>query len=192
MVNTRAVSLLMLFVAGIAMAQQHRPAVVRSADRVLVALPDSILNDQAVRTRLESALTTTFILKSRIRGAQHESIKRIEIRYDLWDEIYHVARIEAQSRMAPQQIAKSRLESWWHTPIEIARLSADRATVDIDLIVLPFSSAEESDAREWLSKSGGARDPSSDAKGVVDVLIGTTLSARPIVSYHWSAEVVRR
>ncbi len=191
MVKARAV-LPLLLIAGIAGAQQQRPTVLRSADRVLVTLPDSILNDQTVRNRLELALTTTFILKSRIRGVPHESIVRIEIRYDLWDEIYHVTRVEGQNRMAPQQIAKSRLESWWHMPVEIARVSVDRATADVDLIVLPFSSAEESDAREWLSKSGGARDPSSDAKGVVDILIGTTLSARPILSYHWSAQVGRR
>jgi hypothetical protein len=191
MVSARAV-LLLMFVSSVAVAQQHRPTVLLSADRVLVALPDAILKDQSVRNRLESALTTTFILKSRLRGAGSESIVRIEIRYDLWDAIYRVARIEAQNRGAPQQIAKTQLEQWWHTPVEIARLAADRATVDIELVVLPFSSAEESDAREWLSKSGGARDPSSDAKSIVDVLIGTTLSARPIVSYHWSAEIVRR
>jgi hypothetical protein len=190
MVSTRA-ALLLILVAGVAAAQQHQPTILLSDDRVLVALPDYVLKDRGVHARLQSALTTTFILKARVRGAKSESIARIEIRYDLWDEIYRVTRT-GRNRAAPQLIAKALLEQWWHTPIEIARLGGNRATIDIELVVLPFSSAEESDAREWLSKSGGARDPSSDAKSVVDVLIGTTLNARPIVSYNWSAEVVRR
>ncbi len=191
MVSARA-ALLAVLVAATAAAQQHRPAVVLSGDRVLMTLPDSVLKDRGVRNRLESALTTTFVLKARVRGTKNATVARIEIRYDLWDEIYRVTRIGPQSRGEPERIAKTSLEQWWHTPVEIARLATERATIDIELVVLPFSSAEESDAREWLSKSGGARDPSSDAKSIVDVLIGTTLSARPVVSYNWSAEIVRR
>jgi hypothetical protein len=186
MVSARAVLLLTL-VSGVAVAQQHRPTVLLNGDRVLVALPESILRDRAVRARLDSALTTTFILKSRIRGETTENITRIEVRYDLWDDVYRVARKAQSTAVKPAQ-----LDIWWRAPIEIAHFAGDRATVEIDLIVLPFSAAEESDAREWLSKSGGARDPSADSKGVVSVLVGTTLSARPVVSYHWTAEIVRR
>jgi hypothetical protein len=189
-VRLRAALVLLAFSAGGAVAQTRHPTVILSGDRVLVALPDSVLKDRAVSTRIESALTTTFILKARLRGAKSESVTRIEIRYDLWDEVYRVARIDPQIRR--QQIAKTQLDAWWHAPLDIAHLATDRATVDIELIVLPFSAAEESDAREWLSKSGGARDPSKNERGVVDALIGTTLSARPIVSYRWSAEIVRR
>ena len=186
------VALLMLLVACASAAQPHRPAVLLRGDLLIVTLPDSILKDRGVRNRLESALTTTFVLKVRVRGAKNESIARIEIRYDLWDENYRVRRAAGQNRGEPERIARALLEPWWRTPIEMSRFTADRATVDIELVVLPFSSAEESDAREWLSKSGGARDPSSNGKSIVDVLIGTTLSARPVVSYTWSAEIVRR
>jgi hypothetical protein len=192
MVRARA-ALLLLALAGAAAGQQHRPNVLLRGDRVLVALPDSILKDRNVRSRLESALTTTFILKARLSGASNSSVARIEIRYDLWDEVYRVKRIEAPNHIVEQQIAgNALLAQWWRTPIEVARLAGDRGTIEIELTVLPFSAAEESDARQWLSKSGGAGEPSSDSTGVVDVLIGTTLSARPIVSYHWSAEIVAR
>jgi hypothetical protein len=186
MVRVRAVALAVLLLSGTAMAQHH-PTVQLNGDRILVALPGSILKDRAVRARLDSALTTTFILKSRIRGETTENITRIEVRYDLWDDVYRVARKGQSTAVKPAQ-----LDAWWRASIEIAHLSGDRAAVEIDLIVLPFSAAEESDARDWLSKSGGARDPSADSKGVVSVLVGTTLSARPIVSYHWTAEIVRR
>jgi hypothetical protein len=89
-----------------------------------------------------------------------------------------------------QQIATAaQLEAWWRTPIDVGRAPA--GPVDVELVVLPFSAADESDARQWLSKSGGARDPSVDSRSVVDALIGTTLSARPIVSYRWTLEARR-
>jgi len=170
----------------LAAAPPDRPALTVAGDRVLVALPPSILKQKEVRARLDSALTTTFIVKTK------DSNARIEIRYDLWDEVYRVKRVDAEGRVAQQQIANAaQLEAWWRTPVEIARLAGDRAALDLELVVLPFSAADESDARQWLSKSGGTRDPSIDSKSVIDALIGTTLSARPIVSYRWSLEARR-
>ena len=176
MVSARA-ALLLVLAAGAAMAQQRQPTVVVNGDRALIALPEGVLKDARVRSRLDSALTTTFILKTSLGGTA-----RIEIRYDLWNEVYRVRRNAA----AQQQIAKTALEQWWRTPIDVGRLAGERQRIDIELIVLPFSAAEESDARQWLSKSGGAGAPSADPSSIVDVLIGTTLSARPIVSYRWS------
>jgi hypothetical protein len=170
----------MLFAASAALAQ--RPSITVSGDRVLVALPDSVLKDAHVKSRLESALTTTFIVKTSLGGAA-----RIEIRYDLWDEVYRVRR----NNGAQQTVARKDLEQWWRTPIDGGRAGAN-GRIDVELIVLPFSAAEESDARQWLSKSGGAGAPSANPPSIVDVLIGTTLSARPVVSFRWTAEVPRR
>jgi hypothetical protein len=186
MVSWRTALAFLLFLSGAAAAQQ-RVAVVLNGDRVLVVLPGTILKERAVRARLDSALTTIFIVKSRIRGDAAEKINRIEVRYDLWDSVYRVQRASQQQIVQPAQ-----LEAWWRTPIEIGRLTPMHAVIEIDLIVLPFSAAEERDAREWLSKSGGARDPSASSKGVIGILVGTTLSARPVVSYHWAEEIVRR
>ena len=169
----------------LAAAQPDRPVLAVAGDRVLVALPPSILKQKEVRARLESALTTTFVVKTR------DSAARIEIRYDLWDEVYRVKRVDASARTTQQAVTAAQLETWWRAPIEITRLAGDRAAIDLELVVLPFSAADESDARQWLSKSGGTRDPSIDSKSVVDALIGTTLSARPIVSYRWSLEARR-
>jgi hypothetical protein len=174
------VALLLLLAAGAARAQQ-RPVVTLAGERALVALPDSVLKNAHVKSRLESALTTTFILKTSLGTAA-----RIEIRYDLWDEVYRVRR----NLGAQQSIPRAQLETWWRTPIDVGRAAA--RTIEIELIVLPFSAAEESDARQWLSKSGGAGAPSADPRSIVDVLIGTTLSARPIVSFRWTEEIPGR
>src|SRR5947199_91082 len=119
MVRVRAAALL-LFAASTALAQQRRPSLTVSGDRVLAALPDAVLKDSHVKSRLESALTTTFILKTSLGG-----VSRIEIRYDLWDEVYRVRNVAAGSQQAQgaasadagrlragpyTQIAKSQLE----------------------------------------------------------------------------------
>jgi hypothetical protein len=173
-----------LLVLLLAAPHVERPTVTLSGDRVLVALPSSILKQKEVRARLESALTTTFLVKTKDAGA------RIEIRYDLWDEVYRVKRIDAAGRAAPQIVNAAQLEAWWRTPVDIGRAPAG-GPLDLELVVLPFSAADETDARQWLSKSGGARDPSVETRSVVDALIGTTLSARPVVSYRWSLEARR-
>lgn len=184
--SARAALCVLLAAAAASAAPPERPTLTVAGDRVLAALPPSILKQKEVRARLESALTTTFIVKT------HDSAARIEVRYDLWDEVYRVKRIDAAGRVTQQRIANAaQLEAWWRTPIDVARIAGDRAAIDLELVVLPFSAADESDARQWLSKSGGTRDPSSDSKSVVDALIGTTLSARPIVSYRWSLEARR-
>ena len=185
MVRPRGALLVLLLATAATAAPPERPTLTVSGDRILAALSPSILKQREVRARLESALTTTFIVKTR------DSAARIEIRYDLWDEVYRVKRVDASAHTTQQAVNAAQLEAWWRTPIEIARLAGDRAAIDLELVVLPFSAADESDARQWLSKSGGTRDPSIDSKSVVDALIGTTLSARPIVSYRWSLEARR-
>jgi hypothetical protein len=180
MVRRLRVALLLMFAAGAATAQ--RPTVTLSGDRVLIALPDGVLKDAKVKSRLESALTTTFIMRTSAGGAA-----RIEIRYDLWDEVYLARR----NNGAQQRIAKKDLEQWWRTPLDGGRAGAS-GRIDVELIVLPFSAAEESDARQWLSKSGGAGTPTANPSSIVDVLIGTTLSARPVVAFRWTAEPPRR
>jgi len=176
------VALLLLLTATATFAAERRPVITMNGERVLASLPDSILKDARVRSRLESALTTTFILRTSLGGTS-----RMEIRYDLWDEVYRVRR----DRAAQQEIAKAQLEAWWRTPIDVGR-AGERRVVDIELIVLPFSAAEEKDARQWLSKSGGAGTPPADPSSIVDVLIGTTLTARPVVSFRWSVEIPKR
>src|SRR5438045_1686223 len=98
--------LLWLAIANSALAEPPRaPTVLLSGDRVLVALSDAILKVPAVKTRHDSALTTTFIVRARVAGAPTASVARIEIRYDLWDETYRVRRIEAPNRITQSTVA---------------------------------------------------------------------------------------
>lgn len=186
---TRALFVLLLLAPAIAPAQQ--PAFAASGNSVTIALPPSVLQHATVRKQLASGLTTTFILIARTHDRAAEGGARLEVRYDLWDEVYHVRRFEADRKIEQQRIASiEQLEQWWRTPSRIIAFRGERLVLDVELRVLPFSGAEEADARRWLSKSPGVAP--DGATSLVDVLIGTTISAKPIVSFRWSGEVAGR
>ena len=178
-----------LLLASIARAQQ--PALgfaVQPGGVIAATLPLSILKDASVRKQLHSGLTTTFLFVARQRDTRILSGARIEIRYDLWDEVWIVQKIEHDRKSERQRLTSlDALEKWWRTPLRMMATKASRVALQIDLSVLPFSAAEEADARQWITKSGGV-GTSSDA-GLVDALIGTTISARPLTSYRWNVEL---
>lgn len=178
-----------LLLAAFARAQQPQLGfTVQPGGVVAATLPASILQDVSVRKQLRSGLTTTFLFVTRQRDTRVLSGARIEIRYDLWDEVWIVQKVEHDRKSERQRLASlDALEKWWRTPLRMMATKASRVALQIDLSVLPFSAAEEADARQWITKSGGV-GTSSDA-GLVDALIGTTISAKPLTSYRWNVEL---
>jgi hypothetical protein len=182
----------MLLLAAAALAQQPPLAfTVQPGGVVAATLPLSILQDASVRKQLRSGLTTTFLLVARQRETRVASGARIEIRYDLWDEVWIAQKVEFDRKSERQRLTTiEALEKWWHTPLRVLATSAQRVALQVDLSVLPFSAAEEEDARQWITKSGGAAAGGSN--GLVDALIGTTISAKPLTSYRWNVELALR
>lgn len=178
-----------LLLAAFARAQQPQLGfTVQPGGVVAATLPASVLQDASVRKQLRSGLTTTFLFVTRQRDTRVLSGARIEIRYDLWDEAWIVQKVEHDRKSERQRLASlDALEKWWRTPLRMMATKASRVALQIDLSVLPFSAAEEADARQWITKSGGV-GTSSDA-GLVDALIGTTISAKPLTSYRWNVEL---
>lgn len=181
-----------VFVAALALAfsarADQRPTFSVSGQNVLIALPTSVLDDAAVRKQLNSGLTTTFLLSVR-RREEDPSGARVEVRYDLWDEVWHVRRVDAMGTVDRQRIAsREALEKWWRTPVRLFASGESRIPLDISLAVLPFSSAEEEDARQWIAKSGGVGTGDSGS-GFIDALIGTTLESKPITTFRWRIEL---
>jgi hypothetical protein len=183
MVRRGPVLATLLLLAALVRAQ---PSLSVDKGVVQATLPASVLQVPAVKKQLASGLTTTFIVAARQRD--RVSGARLEVRYDLWDEVWLVRRIELDRREERQRLASlDALEKWWRTPLRIFS-AADRAfPLQIDLSVLPFSASEEEDARQWIAKGGGVATPSGE--GLVDVLIGTTLSAKPIIRWRWDMRV---
>ena len=188
---TRAWLAMTLFVALSALAQ-HPPSFTVQAGVVSASLPASVLDDKSVRKQLGSGLTTTFLVSVRQRDPGSISTSRIEVRYDLWDEVWLVKRVEFDGRTDRQRVASlDALEKWWRAPVRLFATSASRVALQVELNVLPFSAAEEDDARAWITKSGGV-GTASGGGGLVDALIGTTISAKPVKSFRWDVDLTLR
>lgn len=159
---------------------------------VAASLPASVLQDKSVKKQLGSGLTTTFLVAARQRDTGRVTGARMEVRYDLWDEVWLVKRVEFDGKADRQRIASAEgLEKWWRTPLRLFTTAADRVAVQVELNVLPFSAAEEDDARAWITKSGGV-GTAAGSGGLVDALIGTTISAKPITSFRWNVDLSLR
>lgn len=185
----RRLALALLLLPAVAYAQP-KPSFVAQPGRVVAAvLPASLLADREISRQIGSGLTTTFVLIARQRDADRRGAARIEIRYDLWDEVWIVRRIEVDGKEDRQRISsRESLEKWWSAPVRLFVAAADRVALNVTLTVLPFSAAEGEDARQWISKGGGVAVPEGGSP-LVAALIGTTLNAKPIRSYRWSADV---
>jgi hypothetical protein len=178
-------AVLLFFLAPLLTHAQTRPAFIAQPGRVIaIALPASLLNDREIARQLGSGLTTVFMLAAKPRGAA-----RLDIRFDVWDEVWIVRRVDSDGREERQRITtRDALEKWWSSPLRLLTGDGAKALLDVTLTVLPFSAAESEDARAWISKSAGAAE-NGRGSPLVAAVIGTTLNARPIRSYRWQAEV---
>ncbi len=174
-------------------AAEKAPTFVAQPGRVVAAvLPAALLSDRDVQRQIGSGLTTTFVLAAKQRDADRRGGARIEIRFDLWDEVWIVRRIEFDGKEDRQRIAsRDALEKWWSAPVRMFVATAQRVALNVTLSALPFSAAEGEDAREWISKSGGVA-ATEGGSPLMAALIGTTLSAKPIRSWRWQTEIVFR
>jgi hypothetical protein len=182
------------------------PAAQLRGEALSVTLPGGLLSVADVRKRLNSGLTTTFVIVATL-GDRRTSGARVDIRFEPWDEVYFITlrRIGAQPQ---QQRAASfaQLESWWReTSLPLFTGAANAKRVQIAVDVLPFSAEEQEETQRWLTRSlGEARQPSPPATStqgptprpsasgsVLDVLIGTSIQRRPIFRRRWQVEVTR-
>jgi hypothetical protein len=186
-IHFAAVALLALFASG-AVAEQ-RPAFSTQPGNIIAAeLPTAILSDAKVTKQLGTGLTTTFVVQVRPRQQSTAAVARIEIRYDLWDEVWLVRRIESGKPADRQRLTtRAALETWWRAPLRLFAATTSPAKFELELIVLPFSADEEKETRQWVSKAGGV-GTAARTSGLVDALIGTTITARPIMSWRWNVE----
>ena len=185
----RAIRFVLLLLPAAAWAQP-KPAFIAEPGRIVaVVLPSSILTDHDVNKQISSGLTTTFIVIAQHRETDRHGASRIEIRFDLWDEVWIARRIEFDGKEDRQRItSRDALDKWWRNPVRLFAATTDRVALSVALSVLPFSVAEAEDAREWISKSGGLGTPGGGSP-LVTALIGTTINAKPIRSYHWNADI---
>jgi hypothetical protein len=198
-------ALLLLALAAPLEAVQPPAVEVARNGLALTRLPP-ILADEEVRQQLGTGLTTSFVFEATARSPAAGKTKgaaRVDVRYDLWDEIYIVTRIDASGRAARVTLPSfERLAAWWREArlVVIRPPAAGTArSVEINLRVIPFSQAEQLDAQRWFSqalsaeKSGSAgavseavEDQPESFSQVINLLLATSIGRPALLEYRWN------
>ncbi len=172
------------------------------------------LADPTVARHLDTGLTTVFLFTVEFRGAEvQKGAVQVEIRYDLWDEVYRVERLEGPAEVTATAVrSRDRLQEWWRSvvlrvaPAEgVWRSTPTQAKVALQ--VLPFSQAEQRDAQDWLLRSlrgtaaapeRGASAPGQPAqrsaatpvRDFYGAMLASSIGRRSLISYSWTVPVV--
>lgn len=148
---------------------------------VLAGLP-SLLQQGDVRKQLDSGLTATLAFEVRTTGASPQKLRggaRVDIRYELWDEVYLVTRLDASGRRERLRFDSfDKLGLWWRDA-RLPVLPLPRAPgpwqAEVRLRVIPFSQAEQRETQRWLTES-----MAGDADGGSAGAVSQALEDRPV------------
>lgn len=170
-----------------------------------------ILGEEEVRPHLLTGLTTTLSLRVQARnspGTRSLGGARVDVRYELWDEVFHVVAVGIDGR-SERRIFENleALAGWWR---ELRLTVFPRGGPDppgpwevrVELELIPFSQAEQDDTRRWFSDSlqkatrssaeEVARASDEDAENlgrVLNLVMATSIQRRPLAAYQWSLAV---
>lgn len=189
---TTPAAIVLLIIASEASAVEP-PALVIREGALGITIPGEILRRQDVQRHLTNGLTTAIVVavKPLLRGGQRSGA-RVEVRYDPWDEVFFVTHRDFDGTVERTKIASmTALEKWLGgRPLRFAASSVT-SRWDVKLRILPFSAAEEADVRAWVSGTtapapGGAAEGAGSS--LFDLLVGTSIRARPVVAYRWTLD----
>ena len=171
------------------------------AQRLILSAVPPVIEDDEVREHLSTGLTTSFYFQVRHGAARGGA--RIEIRYELWDEVYHVAAAGIDGAANRQTVGSfAGLVKWWRT-LELPLLEGVDAAprkLRLDLDVVPFSDAERDAAQRWLADSierapgrsgtdevaaGQERSPDTFRR-TLGILMSTSIRRRSVATYSWT------
>jgi hypothetical protein len=173
---------------------------------VLTRLPP-ILAEEEVKKQLGTGLTTSFLFEVKVQSdaGKLKGGARVDVRYDLWDEIYIVTRIDATGRAVRTTLPSfERLGEWWREArLVVLRPPATARSVEVRLSVIPFSQAEQLDAQRWFSQSlsaekSGSAGAVSDAvedqpesfSQVLNLLMATSIGRTPLLELQWNVAII--
>ncbi len=167
-----------------------------------------LLGDAEVRKQLATGLTTTlaFHVRATVPGrGRVDGGARVDIRYELWDEVYLVTRIDAAGRAVRTSFPSfERLAAWWReVKLDVARLprAADQPPwrVEVRLRLIPFSQSEQLETQRWFSQALAAEEPGSagavsraleeqpETLGqVLNLLLATSIQRSALLEQEWN------
>ena len=196
------VALSVLLGAALSAAAAEEPRVtLDSAGRLAISRLPALLTEAEVKRHLDSGLTTSLVFQGRPQGTPRSGAARVDVRFELWDEVYLVTVIDGTGRVeSSRHESAERLVEWW-SEVEIVLASfagGDRPAgqARVSLAVVPFSQAELIDTQRWLAESigqsrAGSRGGRRGASGAVAVLIATSMQRRAVRTDVWSVPIDR-
>lgn len=204
-----ALALLFLASPPEAAGAVQAPAIEAVREGLTLSHLPAILNESDVRKQLETGLTTSFVFETTARDARGVKTKggaRIDVRYELWDEVYIVTRVDASGRAQKATLPSfEKLGEWWRDArlVVIRPPAAGRAAgVQVRLRVIPFSQAEQLDAQRWFSqalsaeKSGSAgavseavEDQPESLNQMIGLLMATSIGRPDLLEYKWNVSI---
>jgi hypothetical protein len=184
---------------AIAAIQPPPPAVEVAKEGLVLSRLPPILAEEEVKKQLGTGLTTSFLFV--VKGGA-----RVDVRYELWDEVYIVTRIDATGRVLRTNLPSfEKLAEWWRDARLVALRAQAAATVrsaEVRLSVIPFSQAEQLDAQRWFSqalsaeKSGSAgavsdavQDQPESFSQVLNLLMATSIGRAPLLELQWDLAI---
>lgn len=193
-----ALGLLMLLAAQVGALQG--PAVEASAEGLVITRLPPVLTVQEVREQLGTGLTTSFLFEARAEGPQGKTRggARVDVRYELWDEVYIVSRVDASGRVARTVFPSfERLGEWWRDArLAVIRppAAASAKSVEVRLRVIPFSQAEQLETQRWFSQalsaeksgSAGAVSENPSFSQMLNLLITSSIGRAPLLDEEWN------
>lgn len=200
--------LLVPAVLGAAPATLPAPALEAAREGITLSRLPPILGEEEVRKQLGTGLTTSFAFEATARGSagKVKGAARVDVRYDLWDEVYIVTRVDASGHASRVTLPSfERLaEQWRDARLVLIRGPAAAGVTDVDvrLKVIPFSQAEQLDTQRWFSqalsaeKSGSAgavsdavEDQPESFSQVINLLMATSIGRPALLEYSWKLAV---
>jgi hypothetical protein len=206
----RRAALVALALASIGAAARALPPPILEIDaeqRLMVGRLAAVLDEETVARQLESGLTTTFFFRVEAAGRVLGGA-RVDVRYDLWDEVFEVAALGAGGRGERATLAgRAALEAWWSgLELVVAERGSLGASAPRELVlaleVVPFSASEQDDAQRWFARSFGdsaasagprVTDPAErrgdSLEKVLGVLMATSIRGSALYTTRWAVAV---
>ena len=196
---------LLLLLLATRLGAAQAPAIETAREGLILSRLPAVLNEAEVREQLKTGLTTSFVFETTsrdARGAKTKGGARVDVRFEPWDEVYIVTRVDASGRAQKATLTSfEKLGEWWREArlVVIRPPAAGRAAgIQVRLRVIPFSQSEQLEAQRWFSqalsaeKSGSAgavseavEDQPESLNQVLGLLMATSIGRPALLEYQW-------
>lgn len=199
-----AVPLLLGLLLAAPLAAAGGPSLERSTEAVALTRLPPLLRNGEVRRHLETGLTTTLAFEVRLTGSgKARGGARIDIRYELWDEVWLVTRADTLGRTQRARFPSfEQLDTWWRDlRLDVLPARTLGGPAEVRLRVIPFSQSEQLDAQRWFSRSLAVPQEPADSAGAVsgileepsgdlfNLLLATSIGRPALLEYEWKLAV---